>query len=167
MSSFGAGCIAAFHHDTDVHAFDHAMHAFEVARAEEQQVGGHLRGFRETHMLHFARQLFRGCDRHVGDRHQAGRQPGREFESRLETGLVPAGQEAARVGGLELREQRAHRGLRGAFLNLIVEREQAAGGLADLAVVGKLQPVCALRQRAGESQGDGFDLLVVGDSGFL
>ena len=63
-----------------------------------------------------------------------GRNARRKVERRLVVGLVPARNEATRVGGLELGEQRP-RVL--AFLVLVVEREQTVRLRVDLARIGE------------------------------
>ena len=66
-----------------------------------------------------------------------------EVERRLVGGLVPRRDEAARVGILELRVQRALL----AGLGVVIDREQAVGLRADLAGVVHRQPVLADGQR--------------------
>ncbi len=66
--------------------------------------------------------------------------------------LVPGGHEAARVGILELGEQRA----RLALGRVVVQREQARGLLVDLAVIGEAQRIRAGLDLALERQRRGL-----------
>ena len=102
------GPVAAAHHDPDLGLAGHLGDPAEVAAAEEQQVGGHDRGRLEPDFLEAAAERLRLAP--AGMLLTAislGRNPGGEVEGRLVIGLVPAREEAPRVGRLELREDRA------------------------------------------------------------
>ncbi len=126
----------------------HAAHQLrlaphKLADAERDQVTGERRRFLERHLpgAAFVRVLL---DRAVADRTGTLGDLHRDLPARLESGLVEAGEHAARVGGLELR----HRQRAGA-----VEAAQAG---RELAAPRDLQHRIAFGQLAVERQRHGL-----------
>ena len=133
-------------------AFGTCRRPLEVAEAEEQQVGRHPRRSREAHALPAVAEILALADRHVADRHLRRRHDRGEIESRLVGRFVPAWNEPACIGILELRVERASRAIRGD----VVEGEQAVGLGADAAAVGQAQPVAAGGQGFGKREARGL-----------
>src|SRR6185312_14535352 len=75
-------------------------------------------------------------------------------------GLIPAGEEAAGVRGLELGEKGASVL---AFLVLVIEREEAVRLGVDHARIGNREVIGSRRDRSGEGQGSRFRLRVEAD----
>ena len=152
----GLRLLAQLRDHADLGAVGHGGGALELAHAEEQQVGRHLRRLPERHAAHAVAQVLLRGDRHVAHRHVGARHGGFEVERGLVRRLVPRGDEAARVGVLELRVQRALL----AGLGVVVDREQAVGLGADPAGVAHRQAVFAGRHRVIEGEGGRLRLLV-------
>ena len=90
---------------------------------------------------------------HVADRHLALGNDHAQIPQRLVIGFVPAGDEATRIGRLELRIKRTARRSVG---RLAVEREQAVRLPVNDPAIGDVQPIAARRQRLDECEGDSF-----------
>ncbi len=91
--------------DADGHAVGFARRALEVADQEGHQIGGHFgRGGEFERVLASAGAGGVGNDGAVGDGRVACIHHQRNVISGLESWLVEAGEGAARVGGLELRD---------------------------------------------------------------
>ena len=161
QGELGLGRIALLGDHPNVDAGRSDRGAIELAQAEEQQVGRHLRRGPEPHHSLAVAEVLRGRDRHVAERHLAGRDRRLDAEGRLVERLIPGRDEAAGVRSLEL-------GVEGALLaglGLVVEGEQAGGLGVDLAGVVDGQDVLALRQGPIEREGGGLGLLVDLDLG--
>ncbi len=122
---------------------------FELARGQHEQVARHLRGRRKRHLLQSRGDRLLVRDRHVGDREERARQRDGEREGRLEGGLVPAREDAARIGGLEMAGD--HPLLRAA--GRVIDEEQPAPEPVDLRAECDAQLVGAGRDRLREPSG--------------
>src|SRR5262249_28878632 len=127
----GLAGVAALDDNADIHAIHATLDTLEVAYANEQQIGRHLRRLLEAHALRRRREARDLGDGHVGDGHAVLRYIDGHGEGRLAQRLVPAGQQIARIGGLEVGRERTARAI-GAG---VVHGEEALGGTAYRAVI--------------------------------
>lgn len=135
--------------------------ALELAHAEEQQVGGHLRRGLEGDARAPVGTRHGGGHRHVAHCHLPGRCVDDQIEGGLEIGFVPGRHEAARIRILELGEQRAAGALRGG----VIQCEQARGLRADRAAVVQREQILARRQRGASGDAGGLRVGIGGDLG--
>nr|GEU28254.1 hypothetical protein [Tanacetum cinerariifolium] len=135
--------------------------AFEVAQAEEQQIGRHPGRRGKAHQFAAVGQFGGGRHGHVRHGHLAGGNGGFQRERGLVKRLVPRRDHAPRFGIFELRVQRAL--VRAAVL--VVQREQAGRLGADRARVIELELVAARLEPPGEPEGGGLLLGIEVDPG--
>ncbi len=139
----------------DLRAIGRGGDAIELAGAEEQQIGGHLRRRLKLHDREPAARITLRGHRHVAHRHLRGGHGHFQIEGGLVVGLVPRRNEAAGVGIFELGVQRALL----ASLAVVVDGEQPVGLRADLAGVAHRQLILALGD--GLVEGEGSRLVLV------
>ena len=135
--------------DPDFRVSDAGGGPIQVSHGQEQEVRGHAGGRGEAHARSPVAEIRALRYRHVADRHLAAGYGRLEIERRTVGGLVPRRDEPARVGVLELREERALAAGRG----VVVESEQPHGLGADLARVVDREPIGAARDRPREGEG--------------
>ena len=155
----GLARVSALEHHAHVDAVYLPVDALKISDTQKQKIGRHPGCLGEAHEPQAAFHRGDGCDRHVRYGHLVGGGRHGDGENGLESRFIPARQQSARIGRLEVGGQRA--ALTG--WSVVVHRKETDGSLGNRPVIRDRQRVRPGREWGRKSDRRPAQLIVQRD----